>query len=75
MPLARVLEERRVLEEIARLAFADVRTLFDQFGNLKPLQELTDDEAAIIASIRVVRRRRRSTPAISVPVVTDDPTD
>jgi Terminase small subunit len=46
----------RVLEEMRRLAFADVRTLFDEHGNLKAIHTLTDEEAACIASIKVVRR-------------------
>ena len=44
----------RVLKEIARLAFSDVRSLFDAQGNLKPLHTLTDHEAAAIASCEVI---------------------
>ncbi len=47
-----------VLEEIRRLAFSDVRTLFDDHGHLKAIHTLTDEEAACIASIKVVRRPR-----------------
>ena len=39
-----------------RLAFSDVRTLFDEHGNLKAIHTLTDEEAACIASMKVVRR-------------------
>ena len=44
----------RVLEELRRLAFSDVRRLFDEQGNLKPLHTLTDEEAAAIASLEVI---------------------
>ena len=39
----------RVLLEIRRLAFQDVRKLYDADGNLKPIQDLDDDTAACIA--------------------------
>lgn len=55
-PLNCVLAASRVLEEIRRVAFADVRRLFDEFGNVKPISEWTDDEPAAIASIQMVRR-------------------
>jgi phage terminase small subunit len=44
----------RVLEELRRIAFADIRTLFDAQGNLRPLQDLTADEAACIAGLDVI---------------------
>ena len=46
----------RVLEEIRRLSFADLRTLFDEQGNLRPIHELTAEQAACIASLEVVKR-------------------
>ena len=45
-----------VLDEMRRLAFSDVRNLFDEHGNLKAIHTLTDEEAACIASMKVVRR-------------------
>lgn len=48
------LSAERVLEELRRLAFSDVRRLFDQQGNLKPLAALSPEDAAAIASIEVV---------------------
>ena len=50
---------QRVLNEIARLSFSDARKLFDESGNLKPLHELTDDEAAAIASVEIVVQPKR----------------
>lgn len=46
----------RVLEEIGRLSFSNVQSLFDEQGNLKPIQDLTRDEAACIASLEVVKK-------------------
>ncbi|HUC40856.1 MAG TPA: terminase small subunit [Gemmatimonadales bacterium] len=46
----------RVLKEIARLAFADIRNIFDEQGHLKNPSELDDDTAATIASIDIVER-------------------
>ena len=54
--LHRVPDANRVLDEIRRVAFADVRRLFDEAGHLKPISEWTDDDRAGIASIRVARR-------------------
>lgn len=48
----------RVLEEIRRIAFFDVRTLFDERGNLKPVTEWTAEQAACVASVEVIRRTR-----------------
>jgi phage terminase small subunit len=44
----------RVLEEYRRLAFADIRTFFDADGNLKPIQDLDDDQTAGLASLEVI---------------------
>lgn len=46
----------RVLEEMRRIAFSDIQGLFDAAGNLKPIHELTPDQAAAIASIEVVKK-------------------
>lgn len=43
----------RVLQEIQRIAFSDVRTLFDREGRFKPLHELDDENAAQISGIEV----------------------
>lgn len=58
---ARILELRknlnitpeRVLQEYARIAFADIRCIFDDNGALVPLHELDDDTAAAVASVEV----------------------
>ena len=46
----------RTLEEMRRLAFSNVRELFDENGDLRPIQTLTREQAACIASIEVVMK-------------------
>ena len=48
------LSAERVLDELRRLAFSDVRQLFDAEGRLKPVTALAPDDAAAIASVEVV---------------------
>lgn len=50
------LSAERVLREIAKLSFSNVKTLFDENGNLRPVHLLTDDEAACIASLEVIKK-------------------
>ena len=44
----------RVLREIARLGFSDVRALYDDTGTLKAPHTLDDDLAAAVAQVEVV---------------------
>lgn len=44
----------RVLKELARLAFFDIRKLYRDDGSLKPPHELDDEAAAVLAGIDVV---------------------
>lgn len=48
------LSATRVLEEMRRLAFSDVRGLFDDKGNLVPIHLLNDEQAASIAGLEVI---------------------
>lgn len=50
------LSAARVLEEMRRLGFSNVQDLFDAHGDLKPIQDLTREQAACIASIEVVMK-------------------
>lgn len=50
------LTAERVLEEIALHSFANVQDLFDESGNLKPIQTLTRAQAAAIASLEVIKK-------------------
>ncbi|MBS1717650.1 MAG: terminase small subunit [Armatimonadetes bacterium] len=43
----------RVLQEVARLAFFDIRKLFDAEGNLKPTCELDEETAAALVRIDI----------------------
>jgi phage terminase small subunit len=45
------ISQRRVLQELARIGFADTRKLFDETGALRHITELDDDTAAAIAGI------------------------
>lgn len=46
----------RTLKELARIGLADIRTAFDEEGNLLPVSEWSDDLAAAVSSIEVVTR-------------------
>jgi phage terminase small subunit len=48
----------QVISELAKLAFYDVRHLFDDKGNLKPITQLDDISAAAIAGIDVAEEKR-----------------
>lgn len=43
----------RVLQELGRLAFLDVRKAFNADGSLKPIHELDDDTAAAVAGMDI----------------------
>lgn len=45
--------KERVIEELARIAFADPRKLYGESGNLKNVVDLDDDTAATVASMEV----------------------
>jgi len=47
------IDKARVLTELGRIAFFDVRKLFDEAGNLLPVRELDDETAAALAGIDV----------------------
>lgn len=45
-----------VLEAIRRQVVADVRRLFDAQGNLRPIAELSEEEAAMLAGFEIVTK-------------------
>ncbi len=47
----------RVMREIARIALLDIRRLYDENGDIRPLHTLGDDEAAAISSIESTTSR------------------
>jgi len=42
-----------IASEMAKIGFSNVKSIFDEDGNLKPVSELNDAEAACISSIEV----------------------
>lgn len=48
----------RTKHELARIAYVDVRRLFDENGDLLPVHKLDDDTAAAISSIKVETQYR-----------------
>jgi phage terminase small subunit len=48
------LTTERVLQEVARVSYSDVRRLFNPDGSLKKMHELDDDTAAALAGVDVV---------------------
>lgn len=50
------LSAARVLEEYRRLAFVDLRSFFDEAGNLKPVHELTPEQGAALAGLEVIKK-------------------
>lgn len=49
--------EARVLSELAKIGFSDIRKMFTPGGNLLPIHDLDDDAAACLSSIEVVTRK------------------
>jgi phage terminase small subunit len=49
--------QARVLEELGRIGFGDIRKLFTENGSLKRVEDLDDDAAACLSSIEVVTKR------------------
>lgn len=49
-------EAARVLQELARIAFADIGQLFDATGKLKPLNQINPDDRAAIRFLQITTR-------------------
>ena len=54
--LADLIDPDRALREAARLAYSDIRELYDDNGQLKPLKQWPDDLAAAVGGVEFVRR-------------------
>jgi phage terminase small subunit len=50
------LDAASILKELARVAMADPRRLFDEDGNVRPVTSWSSDDAACIAQVEVVKR-------------------
>jgi len=51
-----MVDPQRVLAEIARVAMSDPTALFNEKGQIKPMNEWTDEAKAAVASFETVRR-------------------
>jgi hypothetical protein len=54
--LADAIDPDRVLREAGRLAYSDIRELFDAKGNFLPIKEWPDDIARAVSSVEVVKK-------------------
>lgn len=54
------LSAARVLEELRRLAFADMRGFFDANGNMLPIQSLSAEQGSQIASLEVIIKNAKA---------------
>lgn len=52
----RMVDPDRALAEAARLAYSDIRQLYDDKGRLKPMKDWPDDLAAAVGGVEFVRR-------------------
>lgn len=50
----------RVVRELARIAFGDVKALFDETGRLRPIHELEADVSAMLSGVEVAREKTRT---------------
>jgi len=50
------LSATRILEEARRIALHDPRTFYDQHGNLKPVHLLSEESAAALASMEIIKK-------------------
>lgn len=50
----------RVLEELRRIAFADLRGFFDAAGNLRPISQLSAEQASALASCEVIIKNAKA---------------
>lgn len=46
------ISQQKVLQEIAKIAFSDIRNFYEEDGNLKNIVDLDDYEAAALASVK-----------------------
>ena len=54
--LADAIDPNRVLREAGRLAYSDIRQLFDDQGNFLPINQWPDDIARAVSSVEVVKK-------------------
>lgn len=54
--LAEAIDPDRVMREAGRLAYSDIRQLFDGDGNFLPISQWPDDIARAVSSVEVVKK-------------------
>jgi len=54
--LADAIDPDCAMRETARIAYSDIRALFDDAGNLKPVKDWPDDAARAVAGVEVVKK-------------------
>lgn len=59
----------RILKEYAKLAFLDIRKVFDETGNLIPIHMLDDDTAAAISGLEVDKKVSKMTDENGEPMI------
>ncbi len=67
--LADLIDPDRALREMARLAYSDLRDLFDAEGKLKPMKDWPDHAAASIKGIEVMKRNLTAGDGVAEDVV------
>ncbi len=50
--------QERVIKELAKIAFGDIKNLFDDDGQLRPISELEDEVSASIAGIETAEENQ-----------------
>ena len=51
--------QERIVAELAKIGFGDIRKLFTSCGNLLPVSDIDDDTAACLSSIEITTRKVR----------------
>lgn len=54
--LAEMIDPDRAIREAARLAYCDIREIYDDAGRMKPIKDWPDDLAAAVGGVEFVRR-------------------
>lgn len=52
----------RVLAELAKIAFGDIRQIFTGEGHIRRIEDLDDDAAALLAAVETTTQRVRGSP-------------
>lgn len=56
--------QQKVLQEIAKIAFSDIRNYYTEDDNLRPITDLDDNEAAALASVKTYEEKLPGTSVV-----------